>query len=76
MRTIPKFILFLLIITILFISCSKNGSKPDKDEIKPPVYFWDLIWSDEFSADGMPDTNLWKYLSGPNWYNEELQYYT
>jgi beta-glucanase (GH16 family) len=24
----------------------------------------------------MPDTTLWKYEYGPNWYNEELQYYT
>lgn len=36
---------------------------------------WKLVWSDEFSADGLPDSTKWGYETG---YvrNAELQYYT
>lgn len=38
-----------------------------------------LVWSDEFSADGLPDTSKWAYDTGMNkqgWHNRELQYYS
>lgn len=36
-----------------------------------------LIWSDEFSKDGFPNTSNWDYDVGDNgWGNNELQYYT
>jgi beta-glucanase (GH16 family) len=36
-----------------------------------------LIWSDEFSEPGLPDTTKWGYEVGGNgWGNNELQYYT
>ncbi|MGL1889259.1 MAG: glycoside hydrolase family 16 protein [Reichenbachiella sp.] len=40
-----------------------------------------LVWSDEFNYDGLPDSNKWSYEVGdgcPNcgWGNHELQYYT
>lgn len=37
-----------------------------------------LVWSDEFSVDGLPDANKWDYDTARNqvgWYNNELQYY-
>jgi beta-glucanase (GH16 family) len=37
-----------------------------------------LVWSDEFSADGLPDASKWGYDTARNqlgWYNNELQYY-
>jgi beta-glucanase (GH16 family) len=38
---------------------------------------WELVWSDEFDADGMPDTTKWTYNVGNwGWGNNELQYYT
>lgn len=38
---------------------------------------WKLIWSDEFSKDGLPDSSRWGYNVGGNgWGNNELQYYT
>lgn len=36
-----------------------------------------LVWSDEFSYPGAPDTSKWSYdLGGHGWGNNELQYYT
>ncbi len=38
-----------------------------------------LVWSDEFSAHGLPDTAKWAYDTGFNrqgWHNHELQYYS
>lgn len=36
-----------------------------------------LIWSDEFSTDGLPDSKHWSYDVGDHgWGNKELQYYS
>ncbi len=43
----------------------------------PPGY--QLVWSDEFSTDGLPDPTKWAYDTGMNkqgWHNAELQYYS
>lgn len=40
---------------------------------------WPLVWSDEFSVDGLPDPAKWGYETFRNkqgWYNGELQYYS
>ena len=37
-----------------------------------------LVWSDEFSTDGLPDATRWRYDTHRNrqgWYNQERQYY-
>ena len=38
-----------------------------------------LVWSDEFSSDGLPDPSRWTHDTGMNkagWHNRELQYYS
>ena len=38
-----------------------------------------LVWSDEFSNDGLPDSSKWVHDTGMNkqgWHNHELQYYS
>lgn len=38
-----------------------------------------LVWSDEFSTEGLPDASKWAYDTGMNkrgWHNRELQYYS
>jgi beta-glucanase (GH16 family) len=36
-----------------------------------------LVWSDEFSYKGLPDTTKWSYdVGGNGWGNNELEYYT
>ncbi|MBN1407427.1 MAG: family 16 glycosylhydrolase [Calditrichaceae bacterium] len=38
---------------------------------------WELVWSDEFEGQGLPDTNKWAYDIGNwGWGNNEPQYYT
>ncbi len=42
---------------------------------------WELVWSDEFERNGLPDNNKWNYDVGDGcpricgWGNQELQYY-
>lgn len=38
---------------------------------------WELVWSDEFDGEGLPDTSKWSYNIGDwGWGNNEPQYYT
>jgi beta-glucanase (GH16 family) len=38
---------------------------------------WQLVWSDEFDQDGLPDASRWSYdVGGEGWGNRELQFYT
>ena len=38
---------------------------------------YELVWSDEFDYEGMPDETKWSYdIGGHGWGNQELQYYT
>lgn len=53
----------------------------ETDDQQTVTRFTNLVLSDEFNTDGMPDSNLWAYDigRGPNgdgWGNQELQYYT
>lgn len=70
-----KFIGLIISILILF-SCTKKGTKQEDKDILADSSGWQIVWQDEFSKEGMPDSTLWKYEWGPNWYNDELQYYT
>ncbi len=37
----------------------------------------DLVWSDEFDEDGLPNASNWRYeVGGHGWGNQELQFYT
>lgn len=38
---------------------------------------WNLVWSDEFDGNGLPDSTKWSYDAGNwGWGNNEPQYYT
>jgi beta-glucanase (GH16 family) len=38
---------------------------------------YELVWSDEFDYEGLPDDTKWSYdVGGSGWGNHELQYYT
>lgn len=62
---------YLLCPFILVLSCSSSSV----DMPKPIQSFTKLVWSDEFTTDGLPDDRKWDYEKG---YirNKELQYYT
>ncbi len=65
-----KMIFFLLIgsATLLW-QCTPKSTAPA----------WQLVWSDEFEYNGLPDSTKWSYETRGNdtgWGNNELQYYT
>ena len=44
---------------------------------KTSVSKWKLVWSDDFSYSGLPDSAKWNYdVGGHGWGNNELQFYT
>lgn len=82
--------LIILMFSLVLIACN-NDKKPD--EYTPPVvdqskisgYVYDkdnitdyeLVWSDEFDYEGLPDSQKWGYDTGDHgWGNNELQNYT
>jgi beta-glucanase (GH16 family) len=82
MRFAISVISFFLFICL--ISCSKGSSNNSgtttptpTTPITPVTLTYQLVWSDEFNKDGMPDTTKWGYdVGGNGWGNNELQYYT
>lgn len=66
---------FILLICTLSLSAqSQNHST--KTNTKPTMQ---LVWSDEFNYNGLPDATKWNYNVGTGdwgWGNNELQYYT
>ena len=65
----------------LLIGCAAVTSTPrpgDTAALGVPADYA-LVWADEFSVDGLPDTTKWAYDTGMNkagWHNRELQYYS
>ena len=63
---------FLLVTLIVTNSCAT-------DDTQTVAEFTELVWQDEFDADGAPDPANWGYDIGTGvngWGNNELQYYT
>ncbi len=77
-------LLFAVIIGSIYqTGCSKSGSDNNSTPVTPvnptptPTLTYQLVWSDEFNTNGMPDTSKWGYdVGGNGWGNNELQYYT
>lgn len=64
----------ILVPIILLLSLS-NCSK--KEEPKPSEATYQLVWSDEFNLNGLPDNARWTFdIGGNGWGNDEAQYYT
>ena len=65
------FLALLSIVLITFVNCT--------DEDQTVTELTNLVMSDEFNADGVPNKALWSYDIGTGesgWGNNELQYYT
>ena len=67
--------------TLLLVACAAEPPKlppaPSQPLAVPAGYA--LVWSDEFSTDGLPDPSKWAYDTGMNkagWHNRERQYYS
>lgn len=82
-NNIPKALFIALTtIVIVFNSCSKKDATtppvtPPTDTTQSTLPPYQLVWSDEFDADGLPDNTKWGYdVGGGGWGNNELEYYT
>ena len=72
--------LWIFLIIASFGACENDKLVPPEkidlaDTIATPEGY-KLIWNDEFENEGLPDSSKWIFEHGPNWYNNELQYYT
>src|SRR5437868_5002705 len=76
----------LLLLTALLglTSCGGGGgggggsSSQTAATTNGPPTGYTLVWSDEFSNFGLPDSSKWAYDTSQNatgWFNHELQYY-
>ena len=73
---IPKYQFFPLLIILFFFGCKQSDSKMSNTDP------WQLVWSDEFEYEGLPDPSKWAFEVGDGcpelcgWGNNEFQYYT
>lgn len=75
----PYCVTLLTVLILIIISGCKNDIT--NQETAAVVDEYQLVWSDEFDTDGLPDSTKWSYDYGngcPNcgWGNNELQFYT
>lgn len=56
-------------------ACDKDSVSADKKPVDKPEG-WQLVWSDDFTTNGLPSTARWGYQTGGSgWGNDEKQYY-
>ena len=58
-------------------AAAANAPPPPETLKLPPG--WQLVWSDEFDVDGLPDPKKWGYdttFNQKGWFNHEQQYYS
>ncbi len=70
--------IILVTMTLLILTCSSKSTNPETENNAPPPVEdeWQMVWSDEFEYNGLPDSIKWNYdVGGHGWGNQELQYY-
>lgn len=73
-----KYLGLVTVVFLLFVNCTGNR-KETKGKNDSQQNDWELVWSDEFETDGLPDTTKWNYDTRGNtygWGNNEKQWYT
>ncbi|HPM59996.1 MAG TPA: glycoside hydrolase family 16 protein, partial [bacterium] len=66
-----RWLSFLFVITLG--ACDKDSVSADNKPPEKPEG-WQLVWSDEFSVNGLPDPLKWGYQTGGSgWGNDEKQ---
>jgi len=74
MKKMNKIIFVLIFSQIFLFGCKKSPTETDN---KGNNEEWELVWSDEFNYNGLPDSSKWSYdVGGHGWGNQELQFYT
>lgn len=68
--------LFLFSFIFILTACAKNDANINEPQDTTRAG-WTLVWSDEFSTDGLPDAKKWGYDVGASgWGNNEKEYYS
>jgi len=66
-KRMPHFHILICFVGLFFLPQALPAQPPGQK----------LIWSDEFSYTGLPDSSKWKFdVGGHGWGNNELQFYT
>ena len=71
--------IFLLGPALLIASCNRPNPDAVSKQEKQKQSGYQLVWSDEFETDGLPDSTRWRYDTEGNeagWGNDEAQTYT
>ncbi len=69
--------LFLPVLVCMCTACAMSEEEPEPLPELRVCEPGDLVWSDEFDEDGLPNASRWRYdVGGHGWGNEELQFYT
>lgn len=78
MKTIVK-IIFALFALVILNNCTNKKANKINTEKNQNKNTYELIWSDEFDYNGLPDSTKWTYDTEGNdagWGNNEAQFYT
>lgn len=68
-----SFLFMSVVATLILWGCAKA----DKSVTETPSDGYQLVWSDEFNYNGLPDSSKWSYdVGGNGWGNNEAEYYT
>ena len=69
--------LFLPVLACMCTACAMSEEEPEPLPELRVCEPGDLVWSDEFDEDGLPNASKWRYdIGGHGWGNQELQFYT
>ena len=52
---------YVILFCLLFSACQQSKEVP---KLEGAIKVLDLVWSDEFDIDGLPDTTKWSYDIG------------
>lgn len=64
-----------LCLSVTSASCQSTSNPVEPEPVEQGEY--QLVWSDEFEMEGLPDATKWGYdVGGHGWGNQELQFYT
>jgi beta-glucanase (GH16 family) len=75
-----KNLTIFIVLAFFTLSCQmKNREQANSTVQEDDAETWQLVWSDEFDTDGLPDSTRWNYDTRGNeygWGNNEKQWYT
>ncbi len=74
-----KNIFILTSMLIILAACESSQNQDSNEEVTLVTDDYNMVWSDEFDYEGLPDSTRWDYDTEGNedgWGNREAQYYT